>query len=120
MTHKALISPNEPIYNYASPPVEIGVRIAQVVVAGDEFDVAEPLYWVPCADDVDASTYYWDGLTAVVKPIPPPSNDQAIADLKQKLAETDYVGLTDYDKQKPELLAQRQEWRDEIRRLEAE
>jgi hypothetical protein len=53
-------------------------------------------------------------------PQPAPSNDQAIATLKKKLAETDYVGLTDYDKEKPELLAQRQEWRDEIRRLEAE
>ena len=52
-------------------------------------------------------------------PQPAPSNAAIIAVLKQKLAETDYVGLTDYDKQKPELLAQRQEWRDEIRRLEA-
>jgi dTDP-4-dehydrorhamnose 3,5-epimerase-like enzyme len=37
---------------------------------------------------------------------------------KQKLFETDYVGLSDYDKDKPDLIAQRQAWRDEIRILE--
>ena len=42
-----------------------------------------------------------------------------IAELKQLLAETDYVALADYDKDKPEVLAQRQAWRDEIRELEA-
>ena len=47
--------------------------------------------------------------------------DQAkerIAELKRKLAETDYVTLPDYDKDKPEVLADRQAWRDEIRQLE--
>ena len=42
-----------------------------------------------------------------------------IAELKQLLAETDYVALADYDKDKPEVLTQRQAWRDEIRELEA-
>lgn len=42
-----------------------------------------------------------------------------IADLKQLLADTDYVALADYDKSKPEVLAQRQAWREEIRALEA-
>ena len=42
-----------------------------------------------------------------------------IAELKQLLAESDYVALADYDKSKPEVLAQRQAWRDEIRELEA-
>jgi len=41
-----------------------------------------------------------------------------IAELKEKLKETDYVALTDYDKDKPEVKAQRQLWRDEIRDLE--
>jgi len=71
MTQQALISPNEPVYNYATPPAQIGLRIAQTVPDGDEFPVADPLYWVPCADDVDASTYYWNGSAAVVKPAPP-------------------------------------------------
>jgi hypothetical protein len=41
-----------------------------------------------------------------------------IAELKRQLAETDYVGLADYDKDQPELKAQRQAWRDEIRALQ--
>ena len=46
------------------------------------------------------------------------ANEQRIAELKQKLRETDYVSLPDYDKDKPEILADRQAWRDEIRQLE--
>ena len=41
-----------------------------------------------------------------------------IAELQQKLLDTDYVTLSDYDKDKPEILADRQAWRDEIRQLE--
>lgn len=41
-----------------------------------------------------------------------------ILELKRFLAETDYVALPDYDKSKPEVLAQRQAWREEIRTLE--
>lgn len=41
-----------------------------------------------------------------------------ISELKQLLAETDYVALADYDKDKPEVLAQRAAWRAEIRELE--
>jgi hypothetical protein len=41
-----------------------------------------------------------------------------IAELKQLLRETDYVALPDYDKDKPDIIAQRQAWRDEIRELE--
>jgi hypothetical protein len=49
----------------------------------------------------------------------PPTPEERIAELKRLLAETDYVALVDYDKEKPEVFAQRQEWRDEIRALEA-
>ena len=42
-----------------------------------------------------------------------------IAELKQLLASTDYVALADYDKSKPEVLAQRQAWREELRTMEA-
>lgn len=38
--------------------------------------------------------------------------------LKAKLRETDYVALADYDKDKPEVIAQRAEWRAEVRELE--
>lgn len=45
--------------------------------------------------------------------------NKEIAELKAKLAETDYVVLADYDKEKPEVIAQRQQWRDRIRELES-
>ena len=41
-----------------------------------------------------------------------------IAELRQKLIDTDYVGLADYDKDQPKLKAKRQQWRDEIRELQ--
>ena len=44
--------------------------------------------------------------------------NERIAELKQKLRDTDYVTLPDYDKDKPEILADRQAWREEIRQLE--
>jgi NAD(P)H-dependent FMN reductase len=44
---------------------------------------------------------------------------ERIAELKQLLRDTDFVALPDYDKDKPDVLAQRQAWRDEIRELEA-
>lgn len=42
---------------------------------------------------------------------------ERIAELKRLLAETDYVGLNDYDQDQVEVKAQRQAWRDEIREL---
>jgi hypothetical protein len=45
-------------------------------------------------------------------------NAERISELKQLLAGTDYVALSDYDKDKPDVLAQRQAWREEIRELE--
>ena len=44
--------------------------------------------------------------------------DKRISELKQLLADTDYVALADYDQDKPEIKAQRQVWREEIRALE--
>lgn len=45
-------------------------------------------------------------------------NATRIAELKQLLADTDYIAMSDYDKDKPEVLTQRQAWRAEIRSLE--
>jgi hypothetical protein len=45
-------------------------------------------------------------------------NAERIAELKQLLADTDYVALSDYDKDKPDVLAQRLAWREEVRQLE--
>jgi hypothetical protein len=47
------------------------------------------------------------------------AKDARISELKQLLADTDYVALSDYDQDKPDVKAQRQLWRDEIRELEA-
>ena len=45
------------------------------------------------------------------------ADEARVAELKKLLAETDYVALADYDQSKSKVLAQRQEWRSEIRKL---
>jgi hypothetical protein len=47
------------------------------------------------------------------------ANEARIAELKQFLRDTDYVALSDYDKDKPEVLAERQAAREELRELGA-
>jgi hypothetical protein len=51
-----------------------------------------------------------------------PSPEEVVAaeieELKQKLRDTDYVALPDYDQDKPDVLANRQAWREAIRTLE--
>lgn len=46
-------------------------------------------------------------------------NAARIAELKQFLRDTDYIAMPDYDKSKPEILAQRAAAREEIRDLKA-
>lgn len=46
------------------------------------------------------------------------SKEVRIAEIKQLLQETDYVALSDYDQDKPDIIAQRAVWRAEIRVLE--
>lgn len=66
----ALISPNESPIQYISgwttdnPPQPIfgnivnSCRVAQV--SDTPFEVASPLFWVECADNVNATDYYYD------------------------------------------------------------
>jgi hypothetical protein len=66
----------------------------------------------------------WQAADDVAKAPPPdPTPEELtaarIAELKQLLADTDYVALSDYDKDKADVIAQRQAWRTEIRELEA-
>lgn len=70
--NNALISPNEKIYSYDDKL--IGVRIAQV--AEVPFEVAPPLYWFECADEVNSDEWYFDTETNTcqLKPIPPEDN----------------------------------------------
>jgi len=58
---KALISPQE--------PRESGYRVAQV--EEQEFEVAEPLFWVDCADTDKADECWYDPSDQTVKPFPP-------------------------------------------------
>tara|TARA_R110000744_G_scaffold185884_1_gene305265 strand:- start:6193 stop:6429 length:237 start_codon:yes stop_codon:yes gene_type:complete len=44
-------------------------------------------------------------------------DSQRVQELRLLLINSDYVALSDYDQENPELVAQRKEWRDEIRSL---
>lgn len=65
----ALVSPNEPSFD--------GYRVAEV--AATSFEVAEPLFWVECGDEVVADRYHYDPTAGVILPNPPtvvPVNQQ--------------------------------------------
>jgi hypothetical protein len=64
----ALISPNE--------PRESGYRVAEV--EAQPFEVAAPLFWAACADDVQADVYFYDPVTQqfVLIPVPEPAENQ--------------------------------------------
>lgn len=69
---EALISPTEKVYKYDG--TLLGDRVAEV--ANQSFEIAPPLFWVACADDVVADQFYYDPNTqqiAVIpaKPVPP-------------------------------------------------
>lgn len=81
---KALISPNEaPIQHIVSwtlTPIKAvyesypnSCRVAEVVA--QPFEVAEPLFWVDCGDDVVADRFYYNTVTNTINPVedaPPP------------------------------------------------
>ena len=63
----ALISPNETVYSYDGTP--LGQRVAEVVSV--PFEVAPPLFWVECAEEVAADRYYYAEGTILPVPVPP-------------------------------------------------
>jgi hypothetical protein len=63
---KALISPNESVYSFDG--IELGIRVVQI--NAQEFPVAEPLYWIDCADDITPETVYYDAADNAVKQKP--------------------------------------------------
>jgi hypothetical protein len=95
--------------NYAI--IENGI-VTNVVVA----DEALATNWIET--DQAGPGWLYNGSTFSPPPPVVPTKAARIAELKQLLADTDYVALSDYDKSKPEVLAQRQAWREEIRTLE--
>lgn len=77
---QALISPEE------------NNRIAEVAV--QSFEVAPPLYWVACADDVTTEWTYVDGVfLAPVVPVPTASDNKATA--SGLLSSTDWTTIAD-------------------------
>jgi hypothetical protein len=54
----------QPIYT-TIPNAE---RVAEVVVT--PFEVAPPLFWVSCADDVVADQFYYDSITTTIIQVP--------------------------------------------------
>lgn len=72
---KALISPNEDVYdNTIDPPVYLGQRIAQVELEENVFEVSAPLYWIPCEDYVNGTTYYYNANKKLFLEIPTTTN----------------------------------------------
>ena len=76
----ALISPNEQIQyisgwvDYDTPifsPIPNSERVAQV--ESTTFEVCPPLFWVECADNVNAEEWYFDGATSTILQIPAPA-----------------------------------------------
>lgn len=87
---KALISPNEQV-SYQSgwdtntkpitPVYSVlpnSARIAEV--ADQSFEVAQPLFWVDCADDVTADGYWYDTANQTIQAIPAPPPKPAAPD----------------------------------------
>jgi hypothetical protein len=65
---KALISPKE--------SRETGYRVAEVEPDNKVFEVARPLFWVDCSDDVAADQFWYDPSDSAIKPIPQPEPEQ--------------------------------------------
>jgi hypothetical protein len=69
----ALISPEEKVYKYDG--TLLGDRVAQV--SDSTFEIAPPLFWVKCADDVVADQFYFEATTNSILevPVPPPKSN---------------------------------------------
>lgn len=65
----ALISPEESVYSYDGEL--LGQRIAEV--EQQPFEVALPLYWIECSDEVTADDWYFNAQTNLceLKPVQP-------------------------------------------------
>lgn len=82
---KALIDPNAPVMQITSwvlnpttnkyDPVITEIpnsdRVAEVT--DSDFPVAPPLFWIDCADDVQADVWYYNSASGMVELVPPPA-----------------------------------------------
>lgn len=76
---KAIISPNESPIQYISGWTDTApyqpiysnylnsCRVAEI--CDTEFEIAPPLFWVDCADNVIADQFYFDTVTSEILPI---------------------------------------------------
>jgi hypothetical protein len=64
---QALISPTEKVYSYSG--ALLGDRVAEATTT--PFEVAPPLFWIACADDVVADQWYYNETTYQIVAIPP-------------------------------------------------
>ena len=82
----ALISPNEQVsyisaWDWQTPVyTALGQRVAEVADA--QFEVAPPLFWLSCADDVTAMDFYYNATNQAIEQIPesPPQTTIAASD----------------------------------------
>lgn len=77
---KAFIDPTTTVsyvssWKAGSPPMPIFIvypnsaRVAQVEPDDKTFPIAEPYFWIDCADNVIADQFYYDTVTKVINPI---------------------------------------------------
>ena len=82
----ALISPNEQVsyisaWDEQTPVYTIlGQRVAEVADA--QFEVALPLFWLECSDDVTAMDFYYNATSQAIEQIPesPPQPTPVVPD----------------------------------------
>lgn len=48
-------------------------RVCEVVPQGGQFEVAPPLFWTACADNIVADEFYYDTVTFQFVVVPPPA-----------------------------------------------
>ena len=82
----ALINPNESVNhtvgwelnpNWNGNPNSKYLAISEIIpnaqrvceVAENTFEIAEPLFWMDCANDVIADRFYYDDISKTIKPI---------------------------------------------------
>lgn len=82
---------------------------------GTEFSVDDGDAWLGLDDLTPAQRSTYDNELAALTESR--ASDSRIAELRKLLQETDYVALADYDQDKADVTANRQAWREEIRRL---
>jgi len=61
--------PPKPIFT----PIENSCRVAQVVNAGQEFEVFDALFWVDCDDNIIADQFYYNTTDEQIYPVPEPA-----------------------------------------------